>query len=91
MEQKLGIPTYDGYSSNLNLSRSVGECFLEAKDKKLIIMVWGKKFTSLFGGLHGKFATKRMFIAAVGKVATRFLGYVGAVIAVADFSYCMWG
>ncbi|MGB4448225.1 MAG: hypothetical protein WBI92_09325 [Cloacibacterium sp.] len=39
MEQKLGIPTYDGYSSNLNVSRSVGECFLEATGIHLYMMV----------------------------------------------------
>lgn len=46
---------------------------------------------AIYDAWFGKFATKRLLLAAVGKIATRYLGYVGAAIAVYDFADCMWG
>ena len=37
------------------------------------------------------YAGKKMLIKAVGKVATRSLGWVGAALAVGDFVNCYWG
>ena len=36
-------------------------------------------------------ASKQVILAAVGKIATRYLGFFGAAIAVVSFVDCMWG
>lgn len=39
----------------------------------------------------GNFTNRRMLLRAVGKFATRTLGWIGAALIVADFADCMWG
>lgn len=42
-------------------------------------------------GFWSSFSTRRALLRAVGKVATRTLGWFGAALIVADFADCMWG
>lgn len=45
----------------------------------------------LHGEFWGNFTNRRALIRAVGKVASRYLGVVGAALIVYDFIDCMWG
>ncbi|MET0393616.1 MAG: hypothetical protein ABW019_10770 [Chitinophagaceae bacterium] len=81
MENTTGIPGQGG-SGLISVSRenSLFGCAMQAIGINTLYEAW-----------FDKFATKRMLIAAVGKVASRYLGWVGAAIAVYDFIDCMWG
>jgi len=79
MENRKGIPSGGGDISVSRENTTVG-CILQATGINTLYESW-----------FNKFATKRMLIAAVGKLATRYLGWVGAAVAVYDFVDCMWG
>jgi len=80
MEDTKGIPGIGGGTIPVAKQNSTFGCVMQAIG-----------ITSLYNTWFDKFATKRMLISAVGKLATRYLGYVGAAVAVYDFIDCMWG
>lgn len=45
---------------------------------------------ALYDAWYDKFATKRMLITMIGKIAARYMGFVGTALAVYDFIDCMW-
>lgn len=45
----------------------------------------------LHDGFWSNFTNRRTLIRAVGKMATRYLGVIGAALIVYDFADCMWG
>lgn len=45
----------------------------------------------LHEGFWGSFTNRRVLLRAVGKLATRTLGFIGAALIVYDFADCMWG
>lgn len=82
MEDVMGIPSGGG-----------GPIVLEAVRENTTFgcITQAIGINALYDAWFDKFATKRMLIAAVGKLATRYLGWVGAAVAVYDFIDCMWG
>lgn len=45
----------------------------------------------LHEGFWSQFSNRRMLLRAIGKIATRYLGAIGAALIVYDFADCMWG
>lgn len=45
----------------------------------------------LHEGFWSSFTNRRVLLRAVGKLATRTLGFIGAALIVYDFADCMWG
>lgn len=45
----------------------------------------------LHEGFWSSFTNRRVLLRAVGKLATRTLGFMGAALVVYDFADCMWG
>ena len=45
----------------------------------------------LHEGFWSSFTNRRVLLRAVGKLATRALGFIGAALIVYDFADCMWG
>lgn len=84
MESTTGIPVPGG-------SGGAGGMLESRENSTFGCVMQAIGITSLYNAWFDKFATKRMLIAAVGKLATRYLGWVGAAVAVYDFIDCMWG
>jgi hypothetical protein len=80
MEDTKGIPGSGGGTIPVARENTTFGCAMQAIGISALYHTW-----------FDKFATKRMLIAAVGKLATRYLGWVGAAVAVYDFIDCMWG
>lgn len=57
-------------------------CVMRALGVEALFDLWHTRSLSSYAG-------KKLFIRSIGKVATRYLGVVGGVLAVADFTYCM--
>jgi|GEM_PF-4381235 len=46
---------------------------------------------SLHEGFWSSFTTRKAMLKAIGKIASRYLGVIGAAMIVYDFAECMWG
>ncbi|WP_426431468.1 hypothetical protein ACPX19_03290 [Winogradskyella sp. HB-48] len=74
----MGIVEYEG-SSSIQKADTV-DCLLRATG-----------LDAFHQGFWNSFSNRRALLRAVGRVATRTLGWIGAALIVADFAHCMWG
>lgn len=74
----LDIVEYEG-SSSLQKADTI-DCVLRATG-----------IQTLHDAFWGLFTNRRTLLRAVGRIATRTLGWFGAALIVADFADCMWG
>ncbi|WP_299128109.1 hypothetical protein [uncultured Winogradskyella sp.] len=74
----MGIVEYEGQSSYQK--GDTVDCLLRATG-----------LDAFHQGFWNSFSNRRALLRAVGRVATRTLGWFGAALIVADFAHCMWG
>jgi len=68
------------FQQQSNSSSQVVDCLLRATGTQ-----------AFHDAFWGSFTNRRMLLRAVGRFATRTLGWIGAALIVADFADCMWG
>jgi hypothetical protein len=80
MDVKKGIPASQTEAQSNTRENTTFGCAMQALGIETLYESW-----------FDRFSTKRALISAVGKLATRYLSYFGAAVAVYDFIDCMWG
>lgn len=65
----------------------------QSKKERDVIDCAARAFTGIkiHEGFWNSFTNRRVLLRAVGKLATRTLGFVGAALVVYEFADCMWG